>query len=208
MSVPAWIEIVSKLAPSGIAAISACYVFLEYKRAQRWKATDLAATLLGKLNTDQTLSLACQALDWGVGPLIIPDQYRSLFRSGVSAEAPAVMEHDPKALCLAVQWQLNEPTLRDPRGLVYRYCFIKLFDYLDNMFRLLADGQLREVDIDEAKYWLEGLRNYKYAPAGTDGTLVFQPALRKWDYINVISLAERLKVEPWTPPDPPNQARK
>ena len=92
MAVPTWVEIVSKLATPGIGAISAFYVFLQYKRAQRWKATDLAATLLERLHTDQALALACQALDWGVGPLIIPDQYRPLFRSGVSAEAPAVME--------------------------------------------------------------------------------------------------------------------
>jgi hypothetical protein len=196
MSVPTWVEIVSKLATPGIGAISGFYVFLQYKRAQRWKATDLAATLLERLSTDQALALACQALDWGVGPLIIPDQYRPLFRAGVSGEDPCVMEHDPNVLCLAVQWQLNEPTLRDPRGLVYRYRFIKLFDYLNNMFKLLADGQLREGDIDEVKYWLEMLRHYKYAPA-TEGTRVFQPAMCKWGYRNIILLGQRLKVGPW-----------
>ena len=79
MPVPTWVEIVNKLAPPSIAAISAFYVFLQYKRAQRWKSTDLAAALLEKLDTDPALALACQALDWGVGPLIIPDQYRPLF---------------------------------------------------------------------------------------------------------------------------------
>ncbi len=161
MVVPTWVEIVNKLAMPGIAAISAFYVFLQYRRAQRWKATDLAAAVLERLNTDQALALACQALDWGVGPLIIPDQYRPLFPSDVSGEAPGVMDHDPNVLSLAVQPRLNEPTLCDPRGLVYRYCFIKLFTYLDNMFRLLADGQLRKGDIDDVKYWLERLRNYE-----------------------------------------------
>jgi hypothetical protein len=208
VAVSSWIEIVSKLAPPGIGAVSAIYVFLQYRRSQRWKATDLAAALLEQLRTDQALALACQALDWGVGPLIIPDQYRPLFLPGVSAEPPAVMEHDPSVLCLAVQWQLSEPTLRDPRGLVYRYCFIRLFDYLNNMFKLLADGQLRELDIEEVKYWLEALRNYPYAPAGTEGTLVFQPAIRKWDYLNVISLGQRLKVEPWKASAPSSPARK
>ena len=201
MVVPTWVEIVNKLAMPGIAAISAFYVFLQYRRAQRWKATDLAAAVLERLNTDQALALACQALDWGVGPLIIPDQYRPLFPSDVSGEAPGVMDHDPNVLSLAVQPRLNEPTLCDPRGLVYRYCFIKLFTYLDNMFRLLADGQLRKGDIDDVKYWLERLRNYEYAPAETEGTLVFQPALRAWGYGNVILLGQRLKVKPWTPPN-------
>jgi hypothetical protein len=200
MAVPEWVEIINKLATPSIAAISAFYVYLQYERAQRWKATDLAATLLEELNTDQALALACQALDWGVGPLIIPDQYRPLFRSEVTGEAPGIMPHDPNVLCLAVKPILNEPTLRDPRGLVYRHCFIKLFTYLDNIFKLLAEGQLREKDIEEVKYWLKKLRSYDYAPKGTDGTIVFQPALRGWDYSNVILLGERLKVGPWTPP--------
>ncbi|HXM42868.1 MAG TPA: hypothetical protein VN924_16565 [Bryobacteraceae bacterium] len=203
MSIPIWVEIVSKLATPGIGAVSAFYVFLQYRRAQRWKAADLAAILLERLSTDQALALACQALDWGVGPLIIPDQYRPLFPPNASSEAPGVMEHDPKVLSDAVQPGLSAPTLADPRGLVYRYCFDKLFAYLDNMFKLLADGQLREGDIEEVKYWLERLRDYRYAPAATKGTDVFQPAMRRWGYRNVMLLGQRLKVEPWTSPDTP-----
>jgi hypothetical protein len=192
-----WVDIVTKLGTLGIGAIGAIYVFRKYKQAQRWKATDLAATLLERLRSDEALALACQALDWGVGPLIIPDRYRPLFPSGVSGQAPCVMQHDPKVLCLAVKCKLNEPTLHHPQGLVYRYCFIKLFDYLDNMFTLLADKQLREGDISEVKDWLEMLRDYKYAPPEIPGTKVFQPAMRKWGYGNVISLGQRLKVGPW-----------
>jgi hypothetical protein len=198
MDAPPWVEIVNKLATPAIAAVSAFYVFLQYNRSQRWKATDLAATLLERLNTDQALVLACQALDWGVGPLIIPDKYRPLFRSDVSAEAPGVMEHDPGVLCLAVQPPLNERTLLDPRGLVYRYCFITLFNYLDNMYKLLKDGQVFDSDVEEIKYWLEMLRDYKYAPNTIEGTQVFQPAIRAWGYGNVIRLGHRLYVESWT----------
>lgn len=198
MAIP-WVEIIGKLATPGIAAISAFYVFLQYRRAQRWKATDLAATLLERLNTDQCLALACQALDWGAGPLIIPDQYRPLFHSDSFGETNSVMKHDPDVLLVAVQPQLDKRTLEDPRGLVYRYCFIKLFTYLDNIFKLLADGQLREEDIDDLKYWLGMLRNYIYKPAEKKGKLVFQPALRAWGYDNVILLGERLGVKPWTP---------
>lgn len=197
MPLPAWVEIVNKLASPGIAAISVFYVYLQYRRAQRWKATDLAATILDKLNTDQALALACQALDWGVGPLIIPEQYKPLFRTDIKGEAPGVMEHDPKVLCYAVEPRLNEATLYDPRGLVYRYCFIKFFSYLDNMFRLLTDGQLREEDIGDIKYWLEMLRKYVYAPADQEATNVFQPVLHQWGYDNVILLGHRLGVKPW-----------
>ena len=67
------------------------------------------------------------------------------------------------------------------------------------MFKLLADEQVFEGDIDEVKYWLEMLRDYKYAPATTEGTKVFQPAMRDWGYGNVILLGQRLNVKPWTP---------
>ena len=196
-----WIEIVSKLAPSLIAAISATYVYLQYKRAQRWKASDLASALMERLTTDQALALACQALDWGVGPLIIPDRYRPLFGSECPDKPPAVMQHDPNVLCLAVEPTLNAATLDDPRGLVYRYCFDILFGYLDNIFSLLDDGQLRKEDIREIKYWLEQIRDYKYAPAKATGTRVFPAVLRRWGYGNIIVLAERLDVSPWPPPD-------
>jgi len=200
MQVPTWVEIVSKLAPPSIAAISVFYVFLQYRRAQRWKATDLAATLLEKLNTDQALVLACQALDWGIGPLIIPDQYRPLFPENASGESPSVMEHNPVVLCRAVEPKLNDATLRDPRGLVYRYCFIRLFNHFDSMFKLLADEQVLKGDIDEVKYWLEMLRDYPYAPATIKGTDVFQPAVRKWGYDSIVLLANRLNLKPWMPP--------
>lgn len=198
MSIPVWVEIVNKLATPAIAAISAFYVYLQYKRARRWKAADLAASLLEKLDTDQALALARQALDWGVGPLIIPEQYRPLFRVDGVGEAPAVMQHDPAVLCLAVQPNLTKATLGEPRGLVYRYCFIKLFDYLNNTCRLLADGQLREEDIADLKYWLEKVREYLYAPDDIDGQQVFQPALRAWSYDGVVLLGRKLKIEPWT----------
>jgi hypothetical protein len=198
MPAATWVETLNQLATPAIAAISASYVLLEYKRAQRWKAGDLAAALLERLNTDQALSLACQALDWGVGPLIIPDKYRPLFGPGVPGGASGVMQHDPSVLCLAVKTNLNAQTLHDPRGLVYRYCFIKLFDYFDNMYKLLAKRQVLDGDVDEVKYWLERLREYKYAPATINGTEVFQPAIRGWGYGNVILLGQRLKVKPWT----------
>jgi hypothetical protein len=197
MAAPEWADIVNDLGTPIVAAVSAFYVFSEYRRAQRWKAADLAATLLEKLKSDQCLALACEALDWGVGPLIIPEEYQPLFDAGTPGVAPRVMEHDPKVVCLALQPQLNEATLRDPRGLVYRHCFIKLFDYFDNMYKLLARKQVMCGDIEDVANWLDGIRQYRYAPAPIKGTEVFQPALRDWSYGNVILLGQRLNVRPW-----------
>lgn len=194
MDVPIWVEMLNKLATPSIAAVSALYVYLQYKRAQRWKANELAANLLGKLETDPALSLACQALDWGVGPLLIPERYRPLFTRDAAGEYPGVMQHDTSVLQLALEPSLNDCTLKDPRGLVYRHCFIKLLSHLDNIFNLLKSGQVLKEDLSDLKYWLGELCDYRYAPASTKGTDVFQPALGAWGYTNVTKLAKELDV--------------
>jgi len=179
-----------------IAGVSALYVYLQYRRSQQWKATDLAATLLARLETDPTLSLACHSLDWGLGPLLIPEQYQRLFpREAGTGEYPGVMQHDTSIMALALEPQLNQATLDDPRGLVYRYCFIKLFNYLDSLSTLLKDGQIRKRDLGELTYWLERIHSYPYAPSSTSGTRMFQPALKAWGYSKVTTLANKLNVE-------------
>ncbi|HEX4950387.1 MAG TPA: hypothetical protein VFZ34_27225 [Blastocatellia bacterium] len=192
MNIPIWVEVVNKLATPTIAAVSAFYVYLQYKRAQRWKAADLAASLLDRLEADPALSLACHALDWGVGPLLIPEQYQPLFPREASGEYPGVMQHDVNVLVQAIKPQLNQSTLSDPKGLVYRFCYIKLFNHLDNIYTLLKDKQLRKEDLAGLKYWLALLHNYHYAPQSTERTQVFLPALKAWGYANITRLAEEL----------------
>lgn len=194
MDAPIWAESLNRLATPLIAAVSVFYAYLQYRRAQRWKATDLAASLIGKLESEPALSLACHALDWGVGPLLIPERYQPLFPRDASGEYPGVMPHDTNVLVLALKPKLNEATLRDPRGLVYRHCFIKFFNYLDNIFNLLKGGQLRKEDMADLKYWLEMIHNYPYAPASVQGTEVFQPVLKYWGYTNVTLLAKEFNV--------------
>jgi hypothetical protein len=188
MSVPDWVEFVNKLATPSIGGLSAFYISLQYVRAQRWKANDLAAALIGKLSSDSVLSLTCHALDWGRGPLLIPEQYQSLFPREGSGHYPGVMQHDTKVMAEALEPKLNLPTLNDPKGLVYRHCFIRLFTHLDTIYSLLKSKQLRMADIGDLGYWLDCLSDYKYAPSTTDGKNVFQPALKAWGYDNVILL--------------------
>ncbi len=193
MEVSLWVEIVNKLATPVIAAVSALYVYRQYQRAQQWKASDLAAAVIEKLETDPALSLACHALDWGVGPLLIPVQYRPLFPRDEAGEFPCVMLHDVKVLVTALKPELRAETLKDPKGLVYRHCFIKLFGHLENVYNLLKGGQLRREELGALTYWLDLIHDYRYAPQGTDGAQVFRPALRKWGYDSVNRLAHEMK---------------
>lgn len=195
--VPLWAEMLNKLVTPVIAGVSAFYVWLQYQRARRWKATDLAATLVGKLETDPSLSLSCHALDWGVGPLLIPEQYRAFFPRDASGEYPGVMQHDPAVLARAVEPELNAVTLAEPRGLVYRHCFVKLFDHLESISTLLESGQLRREDLGDLRYWLEMLHEYPYAPGTPNGRQMFRPALKAWRYVGIAELARTLEIKGW-----------
>jgi len=66
----------------------------ENKDAERWRRTKFAASLMERLSKDEELALCARALDWGVGPLIVPTKYRVLFsekrnkQTGAAATSP------------------------------------------------------------------------------------------------------------------------
>lgn len=189
MTAPLWVEVLNKLAMPLIGAVSAIYVWLQYRRAKRWKAADLAAALLEKLKTEPTLVFTCHALDWGVGPLLIPEKYRPFFGQNAAGKYPDTMQHDTTVLARAMEPSLNQATYDNPGGLVYRLCFDELFSYLENVSNLLASGQIVDEDIGDLDYWLERIHEYGYPPAGVSGSQVFMPALEAWRYRGAVALA-------------------
>jgi hypothetical protein len=193
---------ISKLGPlvaaasAFIAAIGAFYVFLQYKRAQLWRKGDLAAALLAKLESDDELAFACQSLDWGTGPILVPKRYLPLTaRFNLANES--VLEHSPLILAAALEPSLNRTTLESAQGLIYRHCFIKLFSHLDNIGRLVASGQIDVADLHGLLFWLTQLAKYAYPPAGRAGEVMFQPAIAVFDYPNIPILARQLGVRNW-----------
>lgn len=201
--VPQWVEILNKLAVPAIAGVSTFYVYLQYRRAKGWKSSDLAAGLVKQLESDKELAFACRALDWGVGPLLVPEYYRPLIllrnhRAGSGGDAlAAVMEHDTKLLHAAMTPQLQSIVVDDPRGLIYRACFDRLFQHLADAYRLLQDKQIHKADIQEFAYWLERIARYEYPPPGVAKEEVFQPFLHRFNYTGVISLGRAFGVGGW-----------
>lgn len=185
-----------------IAAFGAFYVYLQYRRAHDWRKGDLAAALLARLESDDELAFACQALDWGVGPIIVPKRYAPLMKR--FGEDEAVLDHDPKVMALALEPDLNEATLKSARGLVYRHCFIKLFNHLENVNRLLASRQVEADGVRDLDYWLRRLASYTYAPGDRDQT--FQPAIARFGYHGIPLLGRSLGVETWSVYDSQTQA--
>jgi hypothetical protein len=201
MQVPVWIEVMSKLAVPSIALLGAVYTALQYGRAKRCKAGDLAVTLIGQLEKDEELTLACRAIDWGAGPLVVPQRYRALLERGELSpvDRGEVMKQDPDLMARAVKVGLAIDPETEPGGLVYRYCFDKLFAHLANIHRLWKADQLKLDDLSELRYWLKRIAVYEYPPPGIAGNQVFQPFLEHepFGYQGVIELGQRLGVSGW-----------
>jgi hypothetical protein len=200
--VPVLIEIVNKLATPGIAAVSALYVLRQYHRSVAWKKSDLAANMVSRLETDEELAFACRALDWGIGPLIVPERYRPLLKAA-SSDPDSVVAHDTWSMYVALRPRLTEETLNDPRGLIYRYCFDKLLAHLDDANRLLKGRQVCKIELNGLQYWIKKLADYRYRPndkAGRKvrGVDVFQPFIAAYGYGGVVALGRKFGIEEWS----------
>jgi hypothetical protein len=201
-----WLRLLGKftygaatLATPAIAAGSVWYVYKQYSRAEKWKAQDLAAQLIARLENDEDLALACRGLDWEVGPLLVPSRYQPLFAVDTqTGSRQEVMVHNTQVLWDAMRPNLQRTALSDPRGLVYRACFDKLFAHFESMNRLLEDGQINLRDIREVDYWLKKIETYGYPPDYKNGAEMFQPFLGAYKYRGVVSLGKAVGVTGWS----------
>jgi hypothetical protein len=184
-------DILNKLAVPAVAGVSVYYVYRQYVRTARWKAGDLAANLLAQLHSDEELALACTALDWGTGPLIVPERYWPLLEPDAK-----IMDHDPILMAIAMVPRLQPELLnpKDRRGLIYRYAFDRLFTFLQDVNRLEEQGQLLLRDLNLLEYWLRRIARYPYYSARE---CVFQPFLHAVGYEDVIKLGRKLNVHGW-----------
>jgi len=196
-------HIIGELGPSIVAAASALvaafgalYVYREYRRTQDWRKGDLAAALMQKLESDEELAFACQALDWGTGPIMVPARYRPMMKRFKMPDE-AVLDHSPHVMAQALEPMLNPDTLQSAQGLIYRHCFIKLFNHLENISRLAASNQVTIDGLDGLDYWLRRIARYEYAAAGRQNE-IFQPALAVFGYHKIPELGQRLGVTEWS----------
>jgi hypothetical protein len=203
---PSLVDQFSKLAVPVIAFLGAIYTARQYWRAQRWRGGDLAASLVSQLETDDELAFACRVLDWGVGPLIVPERYRPLLekipegtKNPTPTERGEVLQQDLGLMARALRVGLAIDPKNEPAGLIYRYCFDKLFNHLANVDRLLKAEQIKLEDIRGLQYWLKRIAAYEYPPAGMTKQEVFQPFVEygPFGYRGIIDLGEKLGVTGW-----------
>lgn len=154
-----YFDIGSKIVIGVVTGFGGYFTWRQYNRAQDWRKKDLAAQVTARLSTDDELSLACQALDWGTGPLLIPSRYKSIMaKTPIDPDNPTpiesgeLMEHSPELMARALTVQLSFNYKKQPAGLIYRYCFDKLFQHFSEIHRLTATGQIDIQDLESLRY--------------------------------------------------------
>ncbi|MCK1310754.1 MULTISPECIES: hypothetical protein [unclassified Bradyrhizobium] len=144
----------------------------EQRTSERWKRTEFARALIDRLSTDEELAFCTRALDWGVGPLIIPARYRPLFPVGT-----ATFEHNVVLMAAALKADLDV-VWRQPEALTYRYCFDSFFAYLDAIRYHVAVGNVDLSQLVGLQYYLDLVRVPRYSAKEEDNT--FGPFLDRY----------------------------
>lgn len=152
-------------AVAALAAIFAGWVALnQYLKTERWKRAEFSIAQTSRIWNDETIAFCCCAIDWGIGPLIIPAKFRSLFPVGTFT-----VEHDWDLMMRALRPQLDKSyTLKATQGqfLLYRRAFDEFFSYLDALaiyrhLGVVTDQELSPLrdyfrQLREPGYWSDG----------------------------------------------------
>jgi len=153
----------------------------EHAENERWRRTEFSRSLIGHLSTDDELAFCARALDWGVGPLIIPQKHRALF-----PKDQAKFIHDWPTLQAAVGAGLHAGW-DEPEALTYRYSFDAFFAYLESIQYYVRAERATPEQLVGLDYYLELLRKPIYAagPAPGSASEVFRPFVARY-YPNLV----------------------
>lgn len=160
---------IGAIATSLVAATAGLAGLVQYTKSERWKRAEFAVRQVQSLSLDPVFSFCCKAIDWGVGPLIIPEKYKVLFSGDTTT-----IEHDWTLMAKALRPKLhpdwNQPETRS-KFLLYRYAFDDFFGYLDCLARYEFLGVIKPDDLSplddylaqivEPHYWHDGTLDLK-----------------------------------------------
>jgi hypothetical protein len=143
---------------AGVAGVAALVALIEYGAAQRWKRAEFAISQIRLLAQDPTLAFCCRAIDWGVGPLIVPDRYRDLLPT-------RTVEHDWALMAEALKPKLSalwKDERVGPQFLLYRYAFDDFCGYLDTIALCRELKVIRPDDLSAIEDYLKQMLAPKY----------------------------------------------
>lgn len=123
----------------------------QYYKAQQWKKSEFAASLIQQLSTNPDLALCCMFLDWRTRSIAVPEKYRVL------TEADQ-FKHTWGDLQKALRPESQDAVFQFPQVL-YRDAFDQFFSYLDRIDHYLNIGLFDVRDVERLRYWIEEHRS-------------------------------------------------
>ena len=119
------------------------------EQINRWRGVEFVRSVINQLDGDDEVQFCLRALDWGVGPLVVPVKHRALFR-----DQRQVMEHDTEKMERALHVRLSPEWEKYPEILVYRLAFDHFFTAIESVVtygRRLEDDFLRDIGMSYCK---------------------------------------------------------
>ena len=132
----------------------------QYRTAENWKRAKFSVEQVTRAWNDETLAFCCNAIDWGVGPLIVPSKYKPLFPGGVST-----VNHDWHLMAKALRPQLEADWSQNgtqAQFLLYRRAFDEFFAYLDALALYAEYGLVRDQELTPLSGYIRQLPNPPY----------------------------------------------
>jgi hypothetical protein len=164
-----------------LAALAGFFIGLyQYRKAQRWKRLEFAASQLQRLTTDPDLLLAMMFLEYSKMDVPLPEKYRVL----IDADT---FQHDSSTLSTMMAPGYFE---RTPTYFIYREAFMRLFEYFEQLFQFVDMGLIQVSDIKGTKWVLAGV----IAPKYIEKTVLLEHLQRHFQ--DVISLMAMLGIDP------------
>lgn len=155
-----------------LAAGGLIFTAISFRAGEKWKRTEFARQLVDKLSTDDELAFCARALDWGVGPLMIPAKHRPLFWRN-----PVIMQHHLGVLRDSIQPELGEDWNK-PEALTYRHSFDAFFTYLERVVDHIRSRIITRKQLVGLDYYLELVADPPYLRPKQDGEEISESAFR------------------------------
>jgi hypothetical protein len=169
------------------------FVYLQYRDAQRWKKTQIAAELIEKLFRDEDTIIALRILDGQDGKAFLPTKYRGKecdpFEHNLSQLADA-MSKDVRWTEPATGITGLKPEYRGKDLGIYVAIFDSFFEQLERIEALVRTGLIAWSDLRPLSYWLSRIKHAHHR-----GRPIFDWYLEHYRYEGVRRMAQHLGRE-------------
>lgn len=163
------------------------FALYQYYKAQQWKKSEFAASILEKLSSDPELSMCCTFLDWSHRRLLVPEKYRVLTDE-------IAFTHNWATLVEALRSESERADFDFPL-VFYRDAFDSFFTYLDRIDNYLSIGLFSINDVSSLAYWLSQLQNPRFANVTSDEPIAepFMTFMKTYQYTGALNLMKRFR---------------